>query len=108
MSSCPRCGNRDIRLSPSGEYACAKCGHRWPISEIKIDWSYKEFKIEKIYEKFKNVKQIDCEKFLEQIAEEGIDREAAKRIARRIIRRGARGLGERERTGQADALSRCL
>lgn len=106
--SCPKCGGRDVRLLPSGDFLCGSCGYRWPISNIEIIWSYKEFEIEKFYEEIKNNKIINCDEISKR-ASGKISADDARRVARRLLRRSLRasGLGQKERAELIEALRLC-
>ncbi len=103
--SCPKCGSRAVKVTPSGKYVCMSCGYSWPIPMAELGWAQRIFLVEKLYEQFKDVKPLDCAKLKDEIVKRGLNAEEAGKIARRIARRNIRLTNDKK---EKDALRAAL
>ncbi|WP_052886181.1 hypothetical protein [Thermoproteus uzoniensis] len=106
--ACPKCGSRDVRISPSGKYVCNSCGYSWQIPMADLEWAQRIFRVEKLYEEFKDVRPIDCARMKGEMVKKGVSEDDAAKIVRRIARRAARLTNDkREKDALAAIIEGC-
>ncbi|MEZ0248450.1 MAG: hypothetical protein ABWJ97_04185 [Thermoproteus sp.] len=105
--ACPKCGSRDVKVTPSAMYVCKSCGYSWSIPEADLSWAQKIFTSERLYEELKNIKA-DCAKLREEITKRGLSPDEAAKVARRIVRRNIKLTNDkREKEALRSSISRC-
>ncbi|AFA40467.1 TFIIB zinc-binding protein [Pyrobaculum oguniense TE7] len=82
--SCPRCGSREVMLTPVGEYVCKKCGHRWAMPSVDYTWIELDVKKAKLFEKYIDSPIESCEELLSLLLKE-LDEESARYLAAKIL-----------------------
>jgi len=106
--ACPKCGSRDVRISPSGKYVCNLCGYSWQMPMADLGWARRIFNIEKLYEEFKDVRPIDCARMKGEMVKRGAGEGDAAKIVRRIARRAIRMTNDKnEREALAAIIDGC-
>ncbi|MFN7105933.1 MAG: TFIIB-type zinc ribbon-containing protein [Pyrobaculum sp.] len=82
--SCPKCGSRDLVLTPSGDFLCKSCGYRQPFPQVNYSWAEVEIKRAKLFELYIEEPVEDCATLLSLLSRE-LDEKDAKILAANIL-----------------------
>ncbi|MFN3804124.1 MAG: TFIIB-type zinc ribbon-containing protein [Pyrobaculum sp.] len=82
--SCPKCGSRDLVLTPSGDFLCKSCGYRQPFPHVDYSWAEVEIKKAKLFERYVEEPVENCDKLLSLLSRE-LDERDARVLATNIL-----------------------
>ncbi|MEM1924654.1 MAG: TFIIB-type zinc ribbon-containing protein [Pyrobaculum sp.] len=82
--ACPKCGSRDLVLTPGNEFICSRCGYKWPMPQLDFTWVETEIKKAKLFEKYIDAPIESCEELLNQLLKE-LDEKDARALAVKIL-----------------------
>lgn len=95
--ACPKCGSRNLVLTPSNEFVCGHCGYKWPLPQVDLTWIEVDIKKAKLFEKYIDSPVDSCEELLKELLKE-LDEKNARILAAKILLQRA----ERRKLSQAE------